>query len=438
MKGRNAIFFSIWAIFLFVGIPIAAGSASSEDPYGSIKNVQAMHQGRFNHTATSLADGKVLVTGGTPDGRISLASAELYDPMKDEWTMLPDMRDKRMRHTANLLRSGMVLIAGGYIGTGTGHPSLYPSYMGPGNVSLDRCDLFDPVTGNFKEAPSLNTGRFWQRAVTLNDGRILVIGGLNVTSAGLSSCEIYDPVSNTWEYTGELHGPRVRFTATLLSNGSVIITGGHDGRTKVPTNSCEMYIPAEGKWYKIASMNDARGYHSAVILPDGRLLASGGFSGPKMPDHISSEIFDPDNGTWTLTGPMRLGKHAHSMILLSNGGIISHGGSSVTDLSCQVCGLEYYDTVSGTWSDTYLLMLGRAWPAEADLPDGGHLICGGLSCNEAKDDTDIYYPPGHFGAGKGDDDRIDPTYLLIGALVIVALVLVGLRFALPRLFRPSQ
>ncbi|MDG6225951.1 MAG: kelch repeat-containing protein [Candidatus Thermoplasmatota archaeon] len=436
MKGMTAIFFSIWVIFLFLGIPIAAGSASTEDRYGSIQSVQAMHQGRFNHTATTLKDGRVLVTGGTPDGYASLRSAEIFDPKTKDWDRLPDMLDPRMRHTSNILLSGDVLIAGGYYGGG--HPSIFHSYKGPGNHSIDGCEIFDPSTLDFRRAAPMMTGRFWHRAVELKDGRIMVIGGLNVTHSGLGSCEIFDPTKGTWTEAASLNEPRARFTATVLANGSVIVTGGHNGTVKVPTSTCEIYIPTEDRWYRIAPMNDARGYHSALLLGDGRLMVSGGFSGPKTPDHHSSEIYDPVLGIWTLSGPMRLGKHAHSMILLSNGGIISHGGSSVTDLSCQVCGLEYYDTVSGIWSDTYLLMLGRAWPAEADLPDGGHLICGGLSCNEAKDVTDIYYPPGHFVAAKGDDDRIDPTYMIIGALVLVALVLVALRFALPRILRPAS
>jgi hypothetical protein len=61
-----------------------------------------------------LGNGKVLVTGGTPNGPGVLASTELYDPAtgKFEATAGP-MTSPRANHTATLLNTGKVLVAGG-------------------------------------------------------------------------------------------------------------------------------------------------------------------------------------------------------------------------------------------------------------------------------------------------------------------------------------
>jgi hypothetical protein len=47
----------------------------------------SMNTGRWSHTATLLADGKVLVVGGTTLYGGVLASAELYDPATGTWTV---------------------------------------------------------------------------------------------------------------------------------------------------------------------------------------------------------------------------------------------------------------------------------------------------------------------------------------------------------------
>ena len=437
MKGMTAIVFSIWAIFLFLGIPIAAGSASTEDPYGSIQSVQAMHQGRFNHTATALADNRVLATGGTSDGYISLRSAEIFDPAKGRWDQAPDMLDPRMRHTSDLLPSGDVLVAGGFYGNGHGHPSGYFSYNGPGNVSLDRCEIYDRSTGRFRSVSPMITGRFWHRAAPLPDGRILVIGGVNVTHRGLTSCEIYDPLMDEWTSAGSLTEPRARFAATVLQNGSIMVTGGHNGTFKGPVATCEIYVPLQDRWSRIASMNDPRGFHSALLLPDGRVMVSGGFASSNATDTSGVEIYDPTENMWLMTGHLGTPRHSHFMVLTGSGGVIAYGGSSCTEFYCTVSGLEYFDPLSAEWVNTYVLVLGRKWPAEAMLPDGRFLICGGQSCNEAQDAADIYYPPGHIKKNNSEDPGMDRTYIIIGALVLASLVLVGFRFVLPRLFRPS-
>ena len=73
---------------------------------------------RVGHTATLLPDGRVLVgaggctrgLGGCADG---LDSAELYDPSGGTWTVAASLANSRYDHAATLLLDGSVLVVGG-------------------------------------------------------------------------------------------------------------------------------------------------------------------------------------------------------------------------------------------------------------------------------------------------------------------------------------
>ena len=66
---------------------------------------------RSSHTASLLADGRVLVAGGNvPE---PTASAEIYDPRLDRWTVVAPMANSRVRHSATALADGRVVVAGG-------------------------------------------------------------------------------------------------------------------------------------------------------------------------------------------------------------------------------------------------------------------------------------------------------------------------------------
>ncbi|CAF1528505.1 unnamed protein product, partial [Adineta steineri] len=76
---------------------------------------------RFCHTASKLADGSVLVAGGFNDANGAytspvryLNSAELYNPSTGTWTTTGSMSVRRQDHTASTLANGSVLIVGGF------------------------------------------------------------------------------------------------------------------------------------------------------------------------------------------------------------------------------------------------------------------------------------------------------------------------------------
>src|SRR5438874_1778850 len=136
-----------------------------------------LNTGRFSHTATLLADGKVLVTGGfgTSSGD-QLASAELYDPATGTWTFTGTLNTARAIHTATLLPDGRVLVAGGF----------------NDNIHLASAELYDPASGTWTVTHRLNQGRYLHTATLLPTGEVLVAAGVSDVHS-LASAELYDP-----------------------------------------------------------------------------------------------------------------------------------------------------------------------------------------------------------------------------------------------------
>jgi hypothetical protein len=68
--------------------------------------------GRSDHTATLLSDGTVLITGGANGG--ATASAEIYDPTTDSFSLTGSLLYARRSHAASELPDGRVLVSGGF------------------------------------------------------------------------------------------------------------------------------------------------------------------------------------------------------------------------------------------------------------------------------------------------------------------------------------
>jgi len=224
---------------------------------------------RAAHTATLLANGKVLVAGGF-NSTDNLATAELFDPATGTFTAAGAMTELRSQHTATLLTNGKVLLAGGTVD--------------------NAAELFDPATGSFALTGAMITGDLMAPTATLlNDGTVLITGGFNFDDGTFASAELYNPATGTFTATGDMTQPRANHTATLLDNGKVLVTGGFDAQAHTVATA-ELFDPATGSFSTTGAPISVHTYHAATLLNDGIALVVGGFLFPNPPPVTAAQL----------------------------------------------------------------------------------------------------------------------------------------------------
>jgi hypothetical protein len=181
--------------------------------------------GRKRHRASLLVDGTVLVSGGNfldngqGGGDRETETAELYTPATGTWSMVADMSSPRTEHESTLLEDGTVLISGASPGPAEiYHPTLQ-SFSDVGEMIQTR--------GRFVAIRLANPA--WGSLV----GHVVAIGGdvqgSDVFGGGqqaFDSVEIYDPATSQFSDFGTMTEARQNHTATELNDGRILIAGG--------------------------------------------------------------------------------------------------------------------------------------------------------------------------------------------------------------------
>ena len=271
----------------------------------------SLNNARFQHTATLLYNGTVLITGGSGVGG-NIAVAEIYDPVSGTFTATGSLNTPRAMHSATLLPTGMVLIAGGIDST---------------NSPLASAELYNPATWSFIPDNSvLNTARTLHTATLLNTGLVLFAGGN--PSGAQTSAELYDPVADTFTQTSSLNSGRYNHTATLLNNGLVLMVGGTSDSG--PVASAELFDPVAQIFTPTANLNTARYAHTTTLLSNGTALIAGGTDSVNALN--SAEIYDSTLGTFVYTGSLHAGRYNHTATLLSSGNVLVVGGQDTSNL----------------------------------------------------------------------------------------------------------
>jgi hypothetical protein len=357
---------------------------------------------RYGMAVAPLADGTVLLAGGTIDAPVyKFATDEIliYRPNLEAFELAPfSLPAPRTDMTATVLKDGKVLFLGGL------------------NLADDPTAtawLFDPSTSGFSNVGPMSLTRSMYQSVLLDDGRVLILGGytdntdeITMINTLRSTTEIFDPAIPGFYSGADMAKPRTAFTATVLDNGQVLVAGGVSYfklfGVKIPEllDLAQVYTPSPGgagSFGTSFSMSKTRAAHSAFRLPGGKVLISSGATGTFINYAITPtcELFNPSNPSFGNTGELEEGRIWSFQAPLPDGTLIAMAGGTGDLTNPIIIGTsEIYDPVAEKWTGGPDLGIPRFLSGFASLPDGTVLIAGGLTGSPAAgvNTAEIYQP----------------------------------------------
>jgi hypothetical protein len=322
---------------------------------------------RYDHEATLLPWGDVLVTGGR-NGSTLLASVELIhvdpaNPLNTTTTLLSPLPEARAGHRAVAIPlttkggkpwSGAtgVLIVDGVVPRPQRNPvTTASSLIYKLEVTADGVSGQAVVT-----ASQPRVARMLHQAILLpgldhvlgtDDDRVLVIGGIGadpqaISSEGaigpISAAEVYEPGTERWstvQFDGAVPGPRYQHRVVRTPDGRALLVGGQSTETTGPrlveeidldpTNASTAHL-SQG-----ATLSRPRTSPEVVTLDDGRILVAGGVDPTTGASLADAEVLAA-NGQ-SVEPPISIGspRSEHGMASLGLSGVLVFGGRATPE-----------------------------------------------------------------------------------------------------------
>jgi hypothetical protein len=273
-----------------------------------------MSEARYYHVAAALGDGRVLVAGGLGGVNGPSNTAEIDDSAAMAWSPAAAMNRTRAAASAVTLRDGRVLVIGGFDQNAV-------------DVVMD-AEVYDPAANSWTLTGPTTGPRFFATSQVLPDGRVLVAGGYdNVAFDSVESAEVFDPVTNSWTAVAPLHVKRVFAASVPLADGRVLVIGGTQGNPAVPWTDGEVYDPASDSWTLTPSTGGAGGgFVAAARRTDGRVLATGGLVDTTNVPTNAAALYDPPTNSWSAVAPMSVARYGHVAVSIPGARTLVAGG----------------------------------------------------------------------------------------------------------------
>jgi hypothetical protein len=319
-----------------------------------------------------LSDGTVAANGNDNNTWYKLTPDSTGSYVNGTWSTLASMEYQRLYVQSDLLPNGKVFVGGGEYG----------------NAPAGSSEMYDPVADTWTELPNATSldpdlNFVDGSSMVLPDGKILdyAVLGTNCISGMnyIGDMTIYDPVANTFSVAPCPLANQDESTWVKLPDNSIL-------SLDLNSTTSERYIPSTNEWIADAVppayiFNDGGEVGGAFLLPNGKVFYIGGTSQTLI--YTPSGNTTP--GSWVL-GPtfpaepgLTIGANDAPAAMMVNGKVLL----SASGLDCDYCGPTYffvYDYKSNKITAIDAPGGGASNPNPAyvmdmlDLPDGSVLL----------------------------------------------------------------
>ena len=235
----------------------------------------------------ALPDRSVLLSGGRTSAGFIVPELLVLEAGDDQFRDAGIMAVEREGHTASIGLGGVVYLIGG----------LTPDESGGPDLATGTIELYRPQDQSVRTlVAELATPRFGHTATVLDDGRILLVGGLTPLPicpsppCAVPEVEVFDPIVGETRTVDEIPGGTRDHTATAIAGGRVLITGGTDSEGDLRSDAY-LFDPEVEALVPTRSLGRPRAEHTASELCDGTVLLVGGVSEDGTP--LAAERYNP-------------------------------------------------------------------------------------------------------------------------------------------------
>lgn len=369
---RAGVFARTWSPALVLVLATVACAAEEDAVYeyeDRLSALDPMPEARFRATATTIDDGRVVILGGirtspSEEGIDSfVAEVELFDPETGALTRGASMGRPRNQHAATRVGDGRIVIVGGSSVVDIGLP-------GP----TRDVEVYDPASDTFSFVGELPEVMVDPCATALPDGTALALDDCSPDGCAPVVVDPDSGVSTIPSYA-PTHRYDIDVDCVTLQDGRVLLVGGEDELGE-PVNQAEIFDPALGSFELVDGMVSTRDRTSELIaIADGSEVLIVGGAGEGQP---VAEVYEVSSNSFrAVTGDVA-NRNRHTLTRLGDGRVLVAGGQTVIDGAIvYVTALDVFDPESGTIAALADELPGRWGMAAPEEASGPVVIVGG-------------------------------------------------------------